>query len=90
MISYTPEIRPSCKKDMQKTGKKNPVLQKVLEAKMQEVLQQPHHYKPLQHDLAGIRRVHILKSFVLTYAIHEEKKTVEFIAFSHHDDAYKR
>jgi len=31
-----------------------------------------------------------MKSFVLRFEIDETRKTVVFIAFSHHDDVYKR
>ena len=48
------------------------------------------HYKPLKYDLAGERRVHIMKSFVLKFEIDENKKIVAFIFFGHHDEAYKR
>lgn len=57
---------------------------------MQEILENPHHYKPMKYDLAGERRVHIMKSFVLKFEIDESKKLVTFLAFSHHDDAYRR
>jgi len=87
---YETEIKPSCLESIRKATKKNPVLGKALEKKMNEIVQSPHHYKPLKHDLAGIRRVHIMKSFVLKFEIDEIRKTVVFLAFEHHDDAYKR
>ena len=68
--------------------RKNPVLRNALEKKMNEILENPHHYKPLRYDLAGERRVHILKSFVLKFEINENIKTVCFIFFGHHDEAY--
>jgi mRNA-degrading endonuclease RelE of RelBE toxin-antitoxin system len=33
--------------------------------KIEEIVKDPYHYKPLRHDLKNIRRVHIRKSFVL-------------------------
>ena len=87
---YNIEIKPSCQRDIEKLCKKNPVLRGALEKKMNELVQNPQHYKPLKYDLAGERRVHIMKSFVLKFEMHENTKTVEFIAFDHHDDAYKR
>ena len=87
---YKTEIKLSCQKDIEKICKKNSVLREALEKKMNEVVQNPQHYKPLKYDLAGERRVHIMKSFVLKFEIHEVTKTVEFIAFDHHDDAYRR
>ena len=58
--------------------------------KIEEILENPQHYKPLKYDLAGERRVHLMKSFVLKFTIGENTKTVEFIFFWHHDEAYKR
>ena len=89
-MSYQFEIKPSCEERIQKLCRRNPLLQKVLEKKMQEILENPQHYKPLRHDLAGERRVHILKSFVLKFEIDESKNTVTFLYFGHHDEAYKR
>lgn len=87
---YATDIKPSCQKSISKACKKNPVLKNALEKKMNEIVRNPQHYKPLKYDLAGERRVHILKSFVLKFEIDEAKKTVIFIAFDHHDDAYSR
>ena len=87
---YNIEIKPSCQRDIDKLCKKNPVLKEALEKKMNEIVQNPQHYKPLKYDLAGERRVHIMKSFVLKFEIHEYTKIVEFFFFGHHDEAYKR
>ncbi|MBU2523289.1 MAG: type II toxin-antitoxin system RelE/ParE family toxin [Nanoarchaeota archaeon] len=87
---YNLEIKPSCLRDIEKLCKKNLVLREALEKKMNEIVQNPHHYKPLKYDLAGERRVHIMKSFILKFEIHEDRKAVEFFFFGHHDDAYRR
>ena len=87
---YNLEIKPSCQKDIEKLCKKNPVLREALENKMNEILENPQHYKPLKYDLAGERRVHIMKSFVLKFEIDENTKTVIFIFFGHHDEAFRR
>ncbi len=87
---YTLEIRPSCQRDIEKLCKKNPILRNALEKKMNEILKNPQHYKPLRYDLAGERRVHIMKNLVLKFEIHENKGVVEFFFFGHHDEAYRR
>ena len=87
---YSVEINPSCQKDIDKLCKKNPVLRESLEKKMNEIVQNPQHYKPLKYDLAGERRVHILKSFVLKFEINEQNKIVSFLFFGHHDEAYRK
>ena len=87
---YSIEINPSCQKDIDKLCKKNPVLRESLEKKMNEIIQNPQHYKPLKYDLAGERRVHIMKSFVLKFEINEQNKIVSFLFFFHHDEAYRK
>jgi len=87
---YNIEIKPSCQRNIEKLCKKNPVLREALEKKMNEVVQNPQHYKPLKYNLFGERRVHIMKSFVLKFEINEPEMTVIFIFFGHHDDAYKQ
>jgi len=87
---YSVEINPSCQKDIDKLCKKNPVLRESLEKKMNEIVQNPQHYKPLKYDLAGERRVHIMKSFVLKFEINEQNKIVSFLFFGHHDEAYRK
>lgn len=83
-------VSDACEKSVERLCKKNPVLRGALEKKMNEIMQNPQHYKPLKYDLAGERRVHIMKSFVLKFEIDEPNKVVRFIFFGHHDEAYKK
>ena len=87
---YNIWIHPKCQEQIYKLCRKNPVMEEALRKKMNEIVQKPSHYKPLGHDLAGLRRVHIMKSFVLQYEINESKQEVRFLTFDHHDDAYRR
>ncbi len=48
------------------------------------------HYKNLRHGLSGEKRVHIDKSFVLTFSYDRKRKFILFIDFDHHDNIYKR
>jgi YafQ family addiction module toxin component len=89
-MKYEIQIKPSCKESINKLCKKNSILQKAIKNKIEQILENPMHFKPLRHDLAGERRVHIMKSFVLKYEIDENNKTVIFLFFGHHDEAYKR
>ena len=36
-----------------------------IESKINKIIENPYHYKSLKYGLAGERRVHIMKSFVL-------------------------
>ena len=87
---YVVEVMPSCERMIEKACKKNPVLRDALRKKMKEIIENPLHYKPLKYDLAGERRVHLLKSFVLKFSIDETQKVVRFLFFGHHDEAYPR
>jgi len=78
----------SCEKMIDKACRKNPILKKALDKKINQIIQNPSHYKPLKYDLAGERRVHILKNLVLKFEIDENEKKVIFIFFGHHDEAY--
>ena len=89
-MNYSYVIHPKCQKEINRTCKKNHVLRIAIEKKMNEIIQNPSHYKPLKYDFAGERRVHIMKSFVLKFEVDENKKIVIFLAFGHHDDIYKR
>ena len=86
---YNLEIKPSCQRDIDKLCKKNPVLKKALEKKINEIIENPQHYKPLKYDLAGEKRVHIMKSFVLKFEVDDSNKIITLIFFGHHDEAYK-
>ncbi|HLD89239.1 MAG TPA: type II toxin-antitoxin system RelE/ParE family toxin [Candidatus Nanoarchaeia archaeon] len=73
---YGIEIKPSCKESINKLCRKNPVLEKATRNKIEQILENPQHFKPLRHGLAGERRVHIMKSFVLKYEADENTKIV--------------
>ena len=56
--------------------------------KMEEILQNPHHYKPLSHDVEHLRRVHVDSSFVLVFSINENDEIVLFVDIDLHDKIY--
>ena len=86
---YSLAYFPSCKKEIKKHIRRNKKLKKILENKINEILSNPYKFKPLMKPLAGLRRVHVMKSFVLIYKIEEKAKTVVLIRFVHHDETYK-
>ncbi|MFH1421055.1 MAG: type II toxin-antitoxin system RelE/ParE family toxin [Candidatus Aenigmatarchaeota archaeon] len=75
-------------KKTEKLAKKNKPLAEALNSKVEEILQNPYHYKPLRSPMEHMRRVHILKSFVLIFSIDEKNKTVILQNLAHHDEAY--
>lgn len=86
---YAIDIKPSCQKSIDKLCRKNPIVAKMLESKIEEIRDFPYHYKPLKYNLAGERRVHV-GSLVLKFIIDESAKAVIFVFFGHHDEAYRR
>ena len=56
-----------------------------LESKIEEILRDPEHHKPLRGKMKGLRRAH-LGSFVIVFETSGEY--VKFITFKHHDKAY--
>ena len=71
-MTYSMLVSDSCERSIEKICKKNPILREAIEKKIEEILKNPQHYKPLRYDLAGERRVHIMKSFVLKFEIDEK------------------
>jgi len=71
-----------------KLKKRNPKQLMIICKKIKEIQINPHHYKPLRGDLKGTRRVHIDKSFVLTFEIDEGSKKVRLLDYDHHDNIY--
>lgn len=87
-MSYELEISKKIKKIFNKIKKKNRPLAEILKKKIKQILLDPNQFKPLRGNMAGVRRVHIGKSFVLIYEILENKKIVRLIDFNHHDKIY--
>ena len=56
--------------------------------KVKQILDDPHRFKPLSASMKNKHRVHIYKSFVLVYEIHEKEKIVELWDYDHHDKMY--
>ncbi len=85
---YTLEVRESVDRIFSKLAKKNPKQMRIIDKKIQQVLENPHHFKPLRAPMQHLRRVHIDKSFVLTYSVDEQNKIVIIEDYDHHDNVY--
>ncbi len=83
---YTLAIKPHVDKTFSKLSKKNPKQLQIISKKIEQILKDPYHFKPLRGNLHGVRRVHIDKSFVLTYEIQDT--TVTLLDYDHHDAIY--
>ncbi len=85
---YQLQISEELDKFFCKLAKKNKKQLQIINKKIQQILENPYHFKPLRGDMHGARRVHIDTSFVLTYEIDEEKKLIRLLDFAHHDNIY--
>jgi addiction module RelE/StbE family toxin len=66
---------------------RDPKTYQQLKKKIQSIADKPKSGKPLSGRLKGIWRVHI-GPFVLFYENNDHDKTIVFLKFVHHDDAY--
>lgn len=78
-MDYEIDISDELDKKFNKLAKKNRKQLMIIHKKVEEIRENPCHYKPLKGDMKGSRRVHIDKSFVLTYEVDEEHKVVRFL-----------
>jgi len=85
---YSIESTEKFKKITKKLSKKDPKQLQAIEKKIPLILENPHRFKPLSNKMAGIYRVHIMRSFVLTFEIIESEKIVKFLDYDHHDNIY--
>jgi YafQ family addiction module toxin component len=84
---YNLEIKPTADRKFKKLAKKDPAQLHRIHKKIQKILENPHHHKPLKHPLEGLRRVQI-GPFVLVFEIDEESETVIVLDYEHHDSIY--
>lgn len=88
-MAYSLEVAEELDKIFAKLAKKDKTTFEAVNKKVNEILENPHHYKPLRAPMQNKRRVHIAGSFVLIFKIDENKKAVQLLDFEHHDKAYK-
>jgi len=86
---YSFDARDHLDKIFEKLGKKQPKLLEIIYKKINEVIQNPQHYKNLRKPLQHLKSVHIDTSFVLLFSVDENNKTVIFEEFDHHDRIYR-
>ncbi len=85
---YSLEVRESVDRIFSKLAKKDPKMMRIIEKKIKLICEKPLHFKPLRAPMQHLRRVHIDKSFVLTYSVNEINKVVVIEDYDHHDKIY--
>ena len=87
-MAYSLAISEQLDKKFKKLAGKNKIQLEIINKKVLQILENPYHFKPLRGDMHGSRRVHIDKSFVLTYEISEKDKIIRLLDYDHHDNIY--
>ena len=91
-MSFKYNLSEELKKTLKKLYKKDKKRYEATLKKIEEVssrnIQTIDFYKNLRHEFKDFKRVHIDKSFVLTFRVYREKKFILFQRFKHHDQIY--
>ena len=87
---YYLELRKHVDKIFAKMAKKEKHNLEIIYKKIKEVCYDPTKFKPLGAPKQNLRRVHVLKSFVITYSIDEATHTVWIEDYDHHDNIYEQ
>ena len=86
---YQLAIKEGLDKKFKKLQQKNKELLRLINRKVQDILVDPHRFKPLRKPLQNKRRVHVGGAFVLVYEVDEGEKLVTLLDFDHHDNIYE-
>lgn len=84
---YTLEVRESVDRLFSKLARKDPKQMTIVEKKINQILANPYHFKPLRAPMQHLRRTHV-GSFVLVYSVDEKTKIVTIEDCAHHDEIY--
>lgn len=85
---YVLHISPDLDKVLYKLITKNRKQYEIIMKKVEEILQNPQHYKNLRAPLQHLKRVHIDKHFVLIFSVDENAKIITLEDYDHHDNIY--
>ncbi len=86
---YSLTIKESLDKKFKKLQRKDKELLRLIDRKVQDILADPHRFKPLRKPLQNKRRVHLRGSYVLVYEVNEREKIVTLMDLDHHGNIYK-
>ena len=87
---YSPELKEKLGKLFKRDQRRYEILMKKIEQVAASDEQTIGHYKNLRHDQSDRKRVHIDRSFVLTFKFDRKNRVIEFLDFDHHDNIYEK
>ena len=82
-------VRKSVETIFLKLAKKNPKQVEIIHKKINEIRENPQHYKNLKKPLQHLKRVHVDSNFVMLFSVDETSKTVIIEDYDHHDKIYR-
>ncbi len=93
-MSFDYDFSTKLKSIIEKLKRKSPKRVEMIRKKVMQIINSDEfsieHFKNLKHDLKKEKRVHIDKSFVLTFSFDKERNFILFLDFDHHDNIYKK
>jgi len=88
---FQPKISDELEKFFEKHHKNRELIE-ATKSKIKKICNQDedtiNHYKNLGNVMSEFKRVHIMKSFVLTFKVVKSENIIYFVRLTHHDDAY--
>lgn len=88
-MTYSLAVRKSVDDLFSKLAKRDPTRLRGVERKMEQILADPHHFKPLKAPLQHLMRVRLAGSYVLVYSIDEKNRLIIIEDYAHHDEIYR-
>ena len=86
--SFSDKLRLIIEKLVRKDKKTAEIIYKKIKEIINNDAETIRRYKNLRHDLSDLKRVHINRSFVLTFKVDIAKNFILFWDFDHHDRIY--
>ena len=85
---FSEGLKVKIKKLIKKDKKKAEIVYKKVKEIINNDTETIKRYKNLRYDLSELKRVHIDKSFVLTFKVDIANNFILFWDFDHHDNVY--
>jgi len=89
-FNLSDELKFKIKKLVKKDKKKVEIINKKIKEIISCDLDSINNYKNLKYNMKEFKRVHIEKSFVLTFKVDIKNNFILFVDFDHHDNIYKK
>jgi len=86
---YSLEVKEGVDRKFRRMAQRDRKRLEAVDRKVQEILEDPHRFKPLRAPMHDMRRVHV-GPLVLVYRTDEGRKVVILLDFEHHDAVYRR